>query len=59
MTPAVYMIQNHKWPNPQVVPGLVWFMAQYYLSILFNLFLAGYCLFIIVRYFLSLKRQAN
>ena len=54
---GVYDPKSQMGPNPQVVPGLVWFLVQYNLSILFNVLLGVFSLFIIIRYYLSQKRQ--
>jgi hypothetical protein len=56
---GVYDRESQMGPNPQVAPGVVRFYVQYGLSILFDFLLAGYSLFIITRYFLSLKREAK
>jgi hypothetical protein len=56
---GVYDRESQMGPNPQVAPGVVHFYVPYGLSIVFNLLLAIYSLFIIARYYLSRKRQPN
>ncbi len=54
----VYDPQSQMGPNPQGLSvGALIFLIQYFLSIVLNIFLLGYALFVLIRFSLSFKRE--
>jgi len=56
----VYDPQSQMGPNPQGPTGeAIKFLILYVTSIFINLVLLGYCVFILIRNFLSVRRKTN
>lgn len=57
---GVYDRQSQMGPNPQGFTGeAIKFIVVYVLSVFINLVLWGYCVLLLIRYFLSLRRKTR